>query len=64
MAWTPFSAEAVELKLLVLKLEREGRVSEATDAVVTALERAYRDGPSDITYEQFEAALEAKHAAR
>jgi hypothetical protein len=55
MAWTAFSAEAIDLKLKVLKLERDGRLSEATDAIVAALERAHRDGPSGETYEEFEA---------
>lgn len=55
MAWTAFSAEAIDLKLKVMKLEREGRLSEATDAVVAALEKAHRDGPSGETYEEFEA---------
>jgi hypothetical protein len=55
MAWTAFSAEAIDLKLKVLKLEREGRLSEATDAICTALEKARREGPSGETYEEFEA---------
>lgn len=55
MAWTPFSAEAIDLKLEVLKLEREGRLNEATEAIERALERAHRAGPSGETYEQFEA---------
>lgn len=55
MAWTAFSAEAIDLKLKVLKLERDGRLSDATDAIVAALEKAQRDGPSGETYEEFEA---------
>lgn len=55
MAWTPFSAEAIDLKLEVLKLEREGRISDATEVIVAALEKAHREGPSGETYEQFEA---------
>lgn len=60
MAWTPFSAEAIDLKLAVLKLEREGRVSEATGIIVEALERAHRDGPSNKTYAEFEAECEVE----
>lgn len=55
MAWTAFSAEAIDLKLKVLKLERDGRLSEATDAIVAALEKAHRDGPSGEAYKEFEA---------
>jgi hypothetical protein len=55
MAWTAFSAEAIDLKLKVLQLERDGRLSEATAAIAEALEKAHRDGPSGETYEEFEA---------
>lgn len=55
MAWTAFSAEAIDLKLKVLKLESEGRLSEATAEICAALEKAHREGPSGETYEQFEA---------
>ena len=55
MAWTAFSAEAIDLKLEVLRLESQGRLSEATAAIERALEKAHRDGPSGETYEQFEA---------
>jgi hypothetical protein len=54
MAWTPFSAEAVNLDTELRKLHREGRTSEAVELIVDALVRAHRDGPSKISYEQFD----------
>lgn len=54
MAWTGFSAEAVDLDTTLRKLHREGRVSEAIGAIKAALARAYQDGPSNISYEEFE----------
>lgn len=57
MAWTPFSAEAVRLDSQLRKLHDEGRSSAALDAIKQALERAHREGPSNITYEEFEAQL-------
>jgi ABC-type amino acid transport substrate-binding protein len=55
MAWTPFSAEAIALHIAVGKLDRDGRVSDALSLINAALEKAHRDGPSNTTYEQFEA---------
>lgn len=63
MAWTPFSAEAVDLDTQLRRLHREGRVSEATQAIVAALERAHRHGPTGETYEQFEARVSADVSA-
>ena len=57
MAWTPFSAEAVRLCTLVNRLNNHGRISEMIEAAKAALEKAHRDGPSDMTYEEFEAEL-------
>lgn len=57
MAWTPFSAEAVRLDTQLRKLHKEGRLSEAVETIKQALERAHRDGPSNTTYEEFEAQL-------
>lgn len=58
MAWTPFSAEAIELHILLRKLDKDGRVSEALEAIDAALEKAHREGPSGVTYEEFEARSE------
>lgn len=60
MAWTPFSAEAVELHTLVGRLNKQGRITDALEAINAALEKAHHDGPSNKTYEQFEAELEAR----
>lgn len=61
MAWTSFSAEAVTLDSQLRKLHREGRVSDAVEAIQRALEKAHRDGPSNISSMQFEAELEARN---
>lgn len=63
MAWTAFSAEAIDLKLKVLKLEQQGRLSEAVAVIEQALEKAHREGPSGETYEQFEARASAAAGA-
>lgn len=60
MAWTPFSAEAVRLHSDLLKLNKVGRISEALDLINKALEEAHRNGPSNMTYAEFEAELEAR----
>lgn len=60
MAWTPFSAEAVELDSLLRRLHREGRTSDAVAAIVQALEKAHRTGPSNLSYEQAEALWESR----
>lgn len=59
MAWTPFSAEAVELDTKIRRLHKEGRTSDAINLIKTALEKAHRDGPSNKTYEQFDATIDA-----
>lgn len=56
MAWTPFSAEAVLLDSRLRQLHRDGKTSQALDAINDALERAHREGPSNISYEDFERA--------
>lgn len=60
MAWTPFSAEAIRLHLLLGKLDKQGRTSAALEAIDVALTKAHRDGPSNTTYEQFEAECETQ----
>jgi len=55
MAWGLFSAEAVKLDVMLRRLHKEGRTSDALGAIVAALEKAHRDGPSGTTYEDFEA---------
>ena len=57
MAWTPFSAEAIVLEGKLHNLRKAGRSSEMIDVIVKALEKAYSDGPSNMTYEAFEAEL-------
>lgn len=57
MAWTPFSAEAVELDTLLRQLHKSGRTTEALNAVVKALVKAHEKGPDNVSYEQFEARL-------
>lgn len=64
MSWTPFSAEAVNLSVLVNKLQKHGRISEALEAIGVALEKAHKDGPSNITYAQFERASEDAYAQK
>jgi hypothetical protein len=58
MAWTSFSAEAIELHAQVRKLERQGRISDMIDVIKAALEKAHREGPSNESYADFEAKLE------
>lgn len=62
MAWTPFSAEAVRLHGEIGRLDKQGRISDALELIVRALDKAHRDGPEKITYEQFEAECDAKFA--
>lgn len=62
MAWTPFSAEAVRLNGEIERLNKSGHITAALDLIVKALEKAHRDGPDKITYEQFEAECNAKFA--
>lgn len=63
MAWTGFSAEAVRLHSELQRLNKHGRISDALELIKAALEKAHRDGPSNMTYEQFEAECEAKSGA-
>ncbi|WP_374553183.1 hypothetical protein [Sphingobium yanoikuyae] len=63
MAWTPFSGEAVELHCQLDRLNRAGRISDAIDVIKAALEKAYRDGPSNENYKDFEARIEREPAA-
>lgn len=58
MAWTRFSGEAVKLHSQLHRLNQAGRISDAIDAIKVALEKAYRDGPSNESYQDFEARLE------
>jgi hypothetical protein len=44
------------------RLNRAGRISDAIDVIKAALEKAYRDGPSNESYQDFEARLEREHA--
>ncbi len=55
MTWTAFSGEAVILDSKIRKLHREGRVTDAILAIEQALETAHRNGPSGMSYEDFEA---------
>lgn len=57
MAWKPFSAEAIVLEGKLHNLRQAGRSSEMIDVIVKALEKAHRDGPSNMSYETFEAEL-------
>ena len=59
MAWTPFSYEAVNLHTLIRKLDNEGRMSAAVEAISVALELAHKNGPSNVSYEQAVAEWEA-----
>jgi hypothetical protein len=61
MAWTPFSVEAIDLHIAVGKLDKQGRVSDALQLIGEALERAHRDGPSSMTYDEFLAREERRH---
>lgn len=63
MTWGPFSAEAVTLDGELQKLHKEGRVSDALNAIKAALDKAHRVGPSNISYAEFEAACEARASA-
>lgn len=62
MAWTPFSYEAVQLHALLGRLDKQGRTSDALEAINQALEKAHREGPSNITYEESVAEWEASNA--
>jgi len=57
MAWKPFSAEAIKLEAKIRSLTKQGRVSDVTEAIAEALEQAHRNGPSNMSYEDFEAEL-------
>ncbi|MEV9168643.1 hypothetical protein AB0133_26750 [Klebsiella pneumoniae] len=63
MPWTPFSAEAVLLDSKLRKLHKEGRISDAIVAIEQALETAHKQGPSNMPYEEFERAADARAAA-
>lgn len=54
MAWGPFSAEAVTLDSKLRQLHKQGRISGAMEAIEKALERAHTEGPSNMSYEEFE----------
>jgi hypothetical protein len=56
VTWTPFSAEAIVLDSQCRRLHAEGRITDAIAAIEEALERAHRDGPSNISHDEFEAA--------
>jgi hypothetical protein len=58
--WRGQSAETIHLDCEIRKLHKQGRTSEALRVIEAALEKAHRDGPSDMTYEEFEASLDAK----
>jgi hypothetical protein len=58
MAWTPFSAEAIRLDSQLRKLHAQGRISDALNVIVAALDKAHRGGPSNTSYEAFEAEVE------
>lgn len=60
MAWTPFSAEAIKLEAKIRLLTKQGRTSDVTEAIAEALEQAHRNGPSNMSYEGFEAELKTK----
>ena len=62
MAWTSFSAEAVRLNGELQRAHKNGQTSLALDLIVTALEKAHREGPSNQSYEDFEAELDSKAA--
>lgn len=64
MPWTPFSAEAVLLDSKLRKLHRQGRTTDAIEAIEAALEAAHRQGPSNMSYEDFEHAADARSAIR
>lgn len=57
MSWGPFSAEAVALDTELRRLHRLGRVSEALGLISDALAKAHAEGPSNLTYAQFEAEI-------
>jgi len=57
MTWTPFSAEAVKLHAELIRLNGLGRTSDAINLIVDALERARREGPMDVSFEDFESRL-------
>lgn len=63
MAWTPFSAEAVKLDVEIRRLHKSGKISDALDLIKAALDKAHREGPSNISYEDFEAEYERRNAA-
>jgi hypothetical protein len=54
MPWTPFSAEAIWLNTEVERLIKRGQRTAAIDMIKQALEKAHREGPSNISYEEFE----------
>lgn len=62
MTWTPFSAEAVELHSTLHRLNRAGRITDAVDAIKAALKKAHIAGPSNESYEAFEARLDRERA--
>lgn len=54
MAWGPYSAEAIDLHGQIGRLNRQGRITDAIALIEQALAKAEREGPSNISYEQFE----------
>ena len=57
MAWTPFSAEAIDLDCRLRQLHKAGKTTVALEAIKTALAKAHKYGPDNVSYEQFEARL-------
>lgn len=57
MVWGPFSTEAVRLDSELRKLHKAGRISDALMLIESALDKAHREGPSNISYEEFEISL-------
>lgn len=60
MPWTPFSAEAIRLNTEVETLIERGQRTAAIDMIVKALEKAHHEGPSNISYEEFERECNAR----
>lgn len=59
MAWGPFSAEAVRLDSKLRRLHKEGRITDAVQEIEKALRSAHAYGPSNESYESFEAVCRA-----
>jgi hypothetical protein len=56
MSWGPFSAEAVLLDSKIRELHKGRDATAAIEAIGQAMERAHRDGPSNMTWEEFDQA--------